>query len=255
MENSGINMQVKVFPDLEAISYEAAAIFATASTDCIASKGSFAVALSGGFTPIIFYKLLGSERYIKNIDWRCVHIFWADERCVPKEREDSNFRVAFETFISKVPLPTQNTHRIKSEKKPEDAAMEYEDEIRGFFGKMALPVFDLVILGVGEDGHIASLFPDSRALKETTRLAVPVYTDKGNRVTLTLPVLNNAAQILFLASGSSKAEVLHEILEGGNGKGYPAGLMAPVSGNVMWLIDTKAAGKLKNKRPALKMTF
>lgn len=231
--------------DLDAISHEAAAVFTAASRDCIALKGSFAIALSGGSTPRIFYTLLGSDRYIEKIDWSCVHIFWADERCVSKEHKDSNFRVAFEVFLSRVPLPVGNIHRIKGEKEPEDAAMEYEDEIRGFLGEMALPVFDLIILGVGEDGHTASLFPDSRALKETTRLAVSVSTDEGNRVTLTLPVLNNANQILFLAAGSSKAEVLYEILEGENRKAYPAGLVKPVRGKITWLIDRRAAGRLK----------
>ncbi|MBI4687944.1 MAG: 6-phosphogluconolactonase [Nitrospirae bacterium] len=238
-------MKVRVLQNLEAISREAAAVFKVAAKNCIALKGSFAAALSGGSTPRRFYTLLGSEKYIEKIDWSCVHLFWADERCVSKEHEDSNFRVAFETFISKVPLPASGIHRIKGEKEPEDAAMEYEDEIKGFFGKKALPVFDLIILGVGEDGHTASLFPDSTALKDTLRLAVPVYTDRGNRVTLTLPVLNNAEQILFLAAGSSKAEVLYEILEGKNRKKYPAGLVKPTMGKVTWLIDTMAAGKLK----------
>ncbi|MFN3480601.1 MAG: 6-phosphogluconolactonase, partial [Thermodesulfovibrionales bacterium] len=173
-------MKVRVLQDLEAISREAATIFTAISRNCIASKGSLVIALSGGSTPRRFYTLLSSDSYINKIDWGCVHIFWADERCVPKEHEDSNFRFAYESFISKVPLPTNNIHRIKSEKKPEVAAMEYENEIRDFFGKTELPVFDLIILGVGEDGHTASLFSDSIALKETNRLAVSVSTDKGN---------------------------------------------------------------------------
>jgi len=239
------DMDVKALQDLEAVSHEAAEVFTAASNDHITLKGRFAAAISGGSTPGRFFTLLGSDRYIAKINWRCVHIFWADERCVPKEHKESNFRVAFETFISKVPLPIHNIHRIKGEKEPEDAAREYENDIRDFFGDTALPVFDLIILGVGKDGHAASLFPGLGALQERIRLAVPVYTYKGNRVTLTLPVLNNAAQILFLAAGFSKAEILHEILEGENRKAYPAGLIAPVSGSVMWLIDTKAAGKLK----------
>ncbi len=240
-------MDIRVLQDLEAVSHEAAAIFTAAAENCIALNGRFTAALSGGSTPERFYTLLGSKKYIEKIDWSRVHLFWADERCVSKEHKESNFRLAFEAFLSKVSLPAGNIHRIKGEKEPEEAAMEYEDEMRGFFGKKALPVFDLVILGVGEDGHTASLFPDSRALKEAVKLAVSVYTDRGNRVTLTLPVLNNANQILFLAAGSSKAEILYEILKGENRETYPAGLVKPEQGKVTWLVDKMAANVLSHK--------
>jgi 6-phosphogluconolactonase len=166
---------------------------------------------------------------------------------VHKEDEASNFKVAFDRLLSKVRVPDANIHRIKGEENPEKAARDYEADIREFFGASGLPVFDLVLLGMGEDGHTASLFPGSKSLEETARLAVPVYLDKPNwnRITLTLPVLNNAAQILFLVAGSSKAAVLSEILSDGKRKReFPAGQIRPVRGKVIWLIDREAAGRV-----------
>jgi 6-phosphogluconolactonase len=236
---------VQVLPDLEAISHEAASLFVNASRDSIATRKKFAVAISGGSTPGRLYTLLGSSPYCDQVDWGKVHFFWADERCVPKEDEASNFKVAFDRLLSKVPIPDENIHRIKGEEEPEKAARDYEADIRKFFGASGLPVFDLVLLGMGEDGHTASLFPGSKSLEETARLAVPVYLEKDNRnrITLTLPALNNAAQILFLVAGRSKAAVLSEILSGGKRKmEFPAGRVRPVQGKVTWLIDREAAG-------------
>jgi 6-phosphogluconolactonase len=190
---------------------------------------------------------LGSEAYCHRVDWQHVHLFWADERCVPKEDKASNFRTAFDTLLSKVALPDKNIHRIKGEEAPDKAARDYEEEIRRFFGGSERPGFDLMILGMGEDGHTASLFPGSKLLEETARLAIPVYLEgpEKNRITLTLPVFNNADQILFLVAGPSKAAMLSEILgEGEKKKGFPAGLIRPAHGNITWLIDQQAAGKL-----------
>jgi 6-phosphogluconolactonase len=167
---------------------------------------------------------------------------------VPKEDEASNFRTAFDTFLSKIALPDKNIHRIKGEEAPDKAARDYEEEIRRFFGESERPGFDLIILGMGEDGHTASLFPGSKSLEERVRLAIPVYLGepRKNRITLTLPVLNNADQILFLAAGPSKAGVLSEILgDGEKRKGFPAGLVRPAHGNMTWLIDQEAARKLR----------
>jgi 6-phosphogluconolactonase len=238
---------VQIFPDLEAISHEAASLFVNASRNSIATRKKLAVAISGGSTPRGLYTLLSSSPYRDQVDWGKVHFFWVDERCVPKENEASNFKVAFDGLLSKVPIPDGNIHRIKGEEDPEKAARDYEADIRKFFGASGLPVFDLILLGMGEDGHTASLFPGSKSLEETARLAVPVYLEKpyGNRITLTLPVLNNAAQILFLVAGSSKARVLSEILSDKEKKReYPAGRIRPVQGKVIWLIDREAAGRV-----------
>lgn len=240
-------MEIYICPDSEALSHKAAAIFVDIARNCIVSKGRFIVAIPGGFTPKKLYALLSSQYYREKVDWRYVCFFWADERCVPKEYEDSNFRVALETLLSKLQIPDENIHRIKGEEEPEKAAREYEDDLREFFGKATLPVFDLIILGVAEDGHTASLFPGFPALEETVKLAVPVYMErpKRHRVTLTLPVLNNSTHILFLVAGPSKADIVYKILEEKDErKRYPAGLINPVRGTLTWLIDQEAAKRL-----------
>ena len=239
------NRRVEVLPDLEALSRRAAAIFVAASGDSIAAKKRFTVALSGGSTPRRLYTLLGSEGYRNRVGWEHVHFFWADERCVPREDEASNFKAGFDALLSRVAPPEQNVHRIKGEEAPDRAARDYEEEIRRFFGP-GWPVFDLIILGVVEDGHTASLFPGSKSIDETARLAIPVYLEKPgkNRVTLTLPVLNNADQILFLVAGPSKAAVLSGIFgEKEKKKRLPVELINPARGNMVWLIDREAAGK------------
>ncbi len=233
------NVSVYRLSDLEAVSHRAASIFRVISKDCIASHGRFVLAISGGSTPRRFYALLGSNHYCRDIDWDKVHLFWVDERCVPKEDEASNFKAAFDNRLSKVPIPYNNIHRIRGEDGPERGAIGYEEDIRNFFGISGLPVFDLVILGVGEDGHTASLFPGSGSLREKERLVVPVHMKeaKPDRITLTLPLLNNAAHILFLVSGASKMRIAGNILgDKKKGKQYPAGLINPVHGDITWLI-------------------
>lgn len=236
---------VTVFPDEEALGRAAADLFLALSREAIASRGRFSAALSGGSTPRRLYELLGEKPYRDAIDWRRVHVFWVDERCVSRDHRESNFRLAFDAFLSIVSLPAENIHRIKGEEEPDRAAREYEDDVRAFFGTSGMPSFDLIILGVGEDGHTASLFPDSPLLNERLRLAAPVYLEKPklNRITLTLPVLNNAAHILVLATGEKKAEVVREILEGSGSARRPAGLVRPVPGVLQWLIDKRAAQK------------
>lgn len=245
------NGKIEVLSDLEAVSLRAASIFVNASRNSIAAKKRFAVAISGGSTPRRLYTLLGSEAYRHQVDWQHVHLFWADERCVLKEDEASNFKTAFDTLLSKVALPDKNIHRIKGEEAPDKAARDYEEDIGRFFGESERPGFDLIILGMGEDGHTASLFPGSKSLEERVRLAIPVYLErpKKNRITLTLPVLNNADQILFLVAGPSKAAILSEILgEKEKKEGFPAGLVRPAQGNMTWLIDREAAEKLGGLR-------
>ena len=246
---------IQILPDINTLSRHAASIFLNLSKTSIASQGKFTVAISGGSTPRRLYSLLASEQYRDKVMWNRVHFFWTDERCVPKDSEESNFKTAFDALFSKIPLPAQNIHRIKGELPPEKAAEDYANDIRKFFGKSEV-IFNLVILGIGEDGHTASLFPGSKALEETKRLAVPVYPvrnnfsngvnmkkNKINRVTLTLPVLNNAAQTLFLAAGRSKADIILKVL-GNRDKSYPAGLINPVHGTVQWLLDKDVAGKI-----------
>jgi len=238
--------EIRVFADLEVLSRAAADLFVSLSQSAVASDKKFAVALSGGSTPRRFFSLLASSPCQESIKWSSTHFFWADERCVPKEAPESNYNLAYSMLLSRVPVPRDNIHRIRGEDDPEQAARDYEDRLRTFFGRQPFPVFDLIILGAGADGHTASIFPDTAVVRERTRLAVPVYADapKPARVTLTLPVLNSAAQVLFLAAGRAKTAVLHEILEDGNPKRYPAGLVQPVHGRLTWLIDREAASML-----------
>ncbi len=247
--NPGHGAAVRIFPDLEELSQAAAWYVVLQSRNATAARGKFTVALSGGSSPKRLYSLLATDPYAAQINWSGSHFFWADERCVPPDHQESNFRLAHDAFLAKVLLPTENTHRIAGEKDPERAASEYEKHLRTFFDAPSFPAFDLILLGVGEDGHTASLFPGASTLRERVRIAVPVYADapKPNRVTLTLPVLNHATNILFLVSGRGKAKVLHEIFEDGNPKQYPAGMVRPVNGTVTWMIDRDAASLLSER--------
>jgi 6-phosphogluconolactonase len=230
----------------EAVSLQGALIVVETAKNAMVSKGRFALAVSGGATPTGLFKLLGTT-FRKDVYWDRTDFFWVDERCVPPDHEDSNYRGAYENFLSKTDIPPANIHRIRGESDPEEEAVAYDDELRRYFGRPGLPVFDLIILGVGEDGHTASLFPGSTALSEKKRFVVPVYTEnlKSWRITLTLPVLNNASNILFLVSGKSKSSILKEILGGENRKKYPAGLIQPVQGSMTWLIDKEASALLQ----------
>ena len=236
---------IRVYPDLAAMSSAAAELIFSIARQAVASRGRFAAALSGGSTPRHLYSLLAASPYREALPWQHMHVFWADERCVPPDHNDSNYRLANETFLSKAQIPAGNVHRIRGEAEPGDAARQYEGELSAFFGP-AIPAFDLVLLGIGQDGHTASLFPGSASLRERTRLALPVLRARPapGRVTLTLPVLNAAEQVIFLVAGESKARIVHEVLEDGNPKGRPAGLVRPFRGSLIWMLDRGAAEAL-----------
>ncbi len=238
-------VRVSVFDDLEALSRAAAELFLSAASDAIALRGRFSVALSGGATPRRLYTLLASSVYQSRVAWSHVHLFWADERCVPPDHRASNFKLLSETLLGRVFVPEKNIHRMRGEADAEEAAREYENQLSRFFGPSSLPAFDLIMLGVGEDGHTASLFPGSPAVREEKRMVVPVYLDKPNfnRITLTLPVINHASRVFFLAAGKAKAGVIHHILDEGNSREYPAGLVCPEAGTITWFLDQEAAGK------------
>ncbi len=242
---AGPAVRVSVFDDLESLSRAAADLFLSVASDAIALRGRFSVALSGGATPRRLYTLLASSAYQSRVDWSHVHLFWADERCVPPDHRASNFKLLSDTLLGRVFVPEKNIHRMRGEANPEEAAREYENQLSQFFGPSSLPAFDLIMLGVGEDGHTASLFPGSPAVREEKRMVVPVYLDKPNinRITLTLPVINHADRVLFLAAGKAKAGVIHHILDEGNSREYPAGLVCPESGTITWFLDQEAAGK------------
>lgn len=235
---------VRVFPDAVSAAIAAAGEFVSACAGTAIEGRLFVAAISGGSTPVALFRLLATKEYREQLDWGRIHLFWVDERCVPPTHKDSNFGAAYDTLLSRVPVPPGNVHRIMGELGPDEAAMRYEGELRRHFGAEAIPCFDLVMLGMGADGHTASLFPGSPVLTEQTRLAVPVSAEglASHRVTLTLPVINHAYNVVFLVTGMDKAGVMREVLEGGEGAGrYPASHVRPENGRLVWFIDNEAA--------------
>jgi 6-phosphogluconolactonase len=219
----------------------AAETFVEEAANSIREKGSFAVALAGGSTPKALYELLATE-YRDTLDWKNVHAFFGDERTVPPDHEDSNYRMAYEALLSRVPVGS--VHRMRGELHPQEAAILYEKELETFFG--GAPRFDLILLGIGEDGHTASLFPGTAALDVTDRFVVenPVEKLDTVRLTLTLPAINAAKGIIFLVAGEGKAGALKEILEGNaNTHEYPAKFVRP-EGGATWMVDRAAAVRL-----------
>jgi len=224
------------------LAHAAAHDFATKVGAAIDERGRFAVALAGGSTPKATYEILARD-YANRLDWSRVHVFFGDERTVPPEHEDSNYRMANETLLSRVPVGS--VHRMRSELPPAEAAAAYEEELREFFGTSdEPPSLDLILLGIGEDGHTASLFPETSALEVHDRWVVanPVLKLETTRLTLTVPVINAARAVNFLVAGEGKAEALNEILAGGaDPRGYPAKFVRPESGKLTWMVDQAAA--------------
>ena len=241
--------EIIVCRDVDELNRRAAAQFVALANDAIARSGRFTVALSGGSTPQALYSLLASSDYCKRVDWLRVHLFWGDERCVPPDHPESNYRMVREALLSQIQIPPENIHRMVGEIEPEQAAVSYAVELKQFFhlDENGWPRFDLIFLGLGEDGHTASLFPGSAALEETDRLVATAYVEKlhAQRLTLTLPAINAAAQASFLVSGQSKAPMIEKILGAGAARlDYPAARVAPADGRLTWLVDAAAAARL-----------
>jgi len=238
--------------DAGELNQKAAQRFIELAGSAVSSSGRFAVALAGGSTPKGLYALLATPPLAARIPWPRVHLFWGDERCVPPEHADSNYRVAREALLSQINLAPENVHRMAGEKEPGPAAVEYENELKTFFQLSGgePPRFDLILLGLGEDGHTASLFPGSEALQETQRLVVANFVAKLNaqRLTLTLPVLNEGAQIFFLVAGKSKAAIVKELLGTHPPIAkFPAQRIQPVDGALTWFITRDAAAGLPTR--------
>lgn len=216
----------------------------------IEQRGVFYVAISGGSTPVRFFERLSNVSVHSKIQWKKVHIFWVDERCVPPSSEASNFGLATHTFLLDIPIPGENIHRVTGElENYADAIDEYEKIIRAVFKitKGQVPEFDLVILGMGSDGHIGSILPNTYALFETDDLVSAVYRMNGdyNRITLTLPVMKKARRILILVSGENKAQIMSDVFRTEpDPVRYPVHALWPVLHKVRWLIDRSAAAKL-----------
>ncbi len=212
---------------------------------CLAAQGQFTIALSGGSTPRRLYQVLAAPPYDSEMDWERWYVFWSDERCVPPDHEDSNYRMAREELLDHVAIPDANVHRMRGEVDPLEAAQAYEAVVREVFQSPA-PSFDLILLGIGDDGHTASLFPGTEALGEQDRLVVDNWAPdlQVHRITFTLPLINAAKVVAFLDTDKTKAGVLRQVLEPAPGEEMPpAGLVLPSPGVVHWFL-TKQAAKL-----------
>lgn len=220
-----------------------------AANEAIAQRKRFTIALSGGSTPKSLYTLLASNART-SLNWGQTFFFWGDERHVPPDDKDSNYRMAEEAMLSKVPVPPGNVFRMPTENPDADAvALSYEQTLRKFFSLEAgqVPRFDMILLGIGPDGHTASLFPETAALQERSRLVVANWVEKlkTSRITFTLPVLNTARRVAFLVSGTDKAAVLRTVLQSdAPGEQYPSKLVQPTDGELIWFVDRAAASQL-----------
>ena len=238
---------IRIFNDLESLSQAAAELFTIQSRQASLICGRFSVALSGGDTPRRLYEILAPPPYRQRIHWDEVHIFWSDERCVPEDDPRNNARMARLTLLDLVPIPPGNLHPIRCDQSPQQAALLYEQELRDFFSTQN-PNFHLVLLGLGENGHIASLFPHTEVLNEQVRWVSEVFIPElgMHRITFTAPFINQASQVVFLVSGQDKSSVLKTVLEGTyKPHKLPAQLIRPNGAQPIWLVDKAASHKLK----------
>ncbi|MGI9147517.1 MAG: 6-phosphogluconolactonase [Chloroflexota bacterium] len=237
---------IRVLPDPQALADAAARHVVERAHLAIAERGRFSIALSGGSTPRDLHTRLSSPPLVGQIDWARVHVFFGDERCVPPEDERSNFRMADETLLSKAPIPRDQIHRVRGELPPEEAAADYDRQLRDFFGDEP-PRVDVILLGMGDNGHTASLFPGLSAVREQQRHVMAEYVAEVSmwRITLTPVVLNLAREDVFLVAGAAKAEMLVRVLEGAYvPDALPAQVVRPSLGEVIWMVDAAAAAKL-----------
>ncbi len=239
--HSALEGQIEVFADLHELSRVAAEKISALIDQSLRHGGPFAIALSGGRTPMELYGIL-SSRYRDRIPWDRVHLFWGDERYVPSEDSQSNYKTVQDSLLAKVPIPPSNVHPIPTDMStPESAADSYEASLREYFGR-ASPSFDLTLLGLGSDGHTASLFPGSPALSERTRWVMPVRSPVPPpvRITLTLDAINSSKRIFFLVSGEGKGKIIRSIVRDPEGCSLPGAL---VKGELqtVWLLDRDAA--------------
>jgi len=241
---------VEVLKDADELAQRAAQLILTQSQLAVARNNFFTIALSGGSTPKRLYELLAdrTQQFCSQLPWDRIHFFWTDERHVPPDHPDSNYRMVYEAMLARAPVPPTNIHRMLSEDaNASEAADDYELQLREFFHPHTgeLPRIDFVLLGLGTDGHTASLFPDSEALKEKQHWVAAPWIAKLNsyRLTMTLPVLNQASTVVFLVSGREKAEILREVLKGEPDR-FPAQRVA-TNGALHWLVDADGGSKLQ----------
>jgi 6-phosphogluconolactonase len=237
----------RIYTDADALARAVAQHVVTCANDTRSKQRPFTVALAGGSTPRPAYAYLARPDVAGRIAWDRVHVFWGDERCVPPDHPDSNYRMAREVLLDHVPIPDANVHRMRGELPPEEAAQVYEAELRECFGEIDVTGFDLVLLGLGADGHTASLFPGTEALKEQGRWVVAndVETLETTRLTLTLPAINAAEDVAFIVSGERKREILRRVLlaPDPDAPSLPAQRVQPREGRLIWMMDRAALGE------------
>jgi len=237
---------IRILPSGAALAEAAARHVVECAHTAIRERGRFSMALSGGSTPRDLHLRLSIQPLVDQVDWARVHVFFGDERCVPPDDERSNYRMADETLLSKVPIPHEQVHRLRGELPPAEAALDYDGQLREFFDHEP-PSLDLILLGMGDNGHTASLFPGLTALHEQQRWVVAEYVGEVSmwRLTLTPVVLNLAREDLFLVAGAAKAPMLRQVLEGPYAPDErPAQVVRPALGEVFWMVDAAAAGEL-----------
>lgn len=236
---------VEILRDAQDLARRVAERFVRAAIVTTRNRKRFTVALAGGSTPRAAYQMLATHQFASKINWESVHVWWGDERCVPPDDPQSNYRMAKESLLDEVPIPPNQVHRIRGEDPPVDAAAAYEDSLRESFGLS--DGLDLILLGLGEDGHTASLFPGQPAVHEKIRwvLAEPITALGAWRVTLTPALITRSREVIFLVSGTAKAARLNQVLhERADREVSPAGVIARGSKRVRWLVDREAAGEL-----------
>lgn len=240
---------IQIFKNSLELSKTAAEIFTQTAQEAVKNTGKFTVALTGGSSPNQLYHLLTQTPYLEQVPWGQTFVFWGDERWVPLTDEQSNAKMAFATLLNNVPVPKNQIYPMWGKQSPEEFAHQYETLLLNHFGP-APPQFDLILLGLGNDGHTASLFPGTAVLQEQSHLVQAYYLEPQDmfRITLTAPCINQAKKVIFITYGEKKASALAEILEGGrNTEKYPAQLIQAQNGETIWLVDEAAASRLARK--------
>ena len=234
---------IKTLQNSQTLAREASMHIIECANEAISDHGYFSIALAGGSTPKATFEMLATVEFAPHIEWEKVHVFWSDERCVAPNHEESNYRMAFNVLLRHSPIPVKQIYRMEGELDPKDAAQAYETKLHSFFGQKP-PRFDLILLGLGEDGHTASLFPESKALLERKHWIVANYVRKfaSWRLTMTYSLINQAANVSFLVSGKNKAQILRRVLAGRyTPEEIPAQGIRPDRGQLRWFIDADAA--------------
>lgn len=236
--------EVRVEKDQASVALAAAEIIISAATFSIAERGAFRLALAGGSTPRTLYETLASVDYRSRLNWARVHLYWGDERCVPPDHDASNYRMTRATLLNHAPIPPENVYRLAGEAEPEQAALDYEKLLRDHLGEAG--AFDVTLLGMGDDGHTASLFPGTAAIHERERWVIAHHVPQLDawRLTLTPPALNRSRQVMFLVTGEKKAATLKQVHQGEHQPDVlPSQIIQP-QGDLLWLVDQSAAAEL-----------